>query len=77
MIMAFRFKLTFLFVVGWAAAAFGQRAITLNPVQVAGTIVQVAPGQNRGQGRQRTELDPEPSAARPKSRSPVPPNRKC
>ncbi|MGA2259163.1 MAG: hypothetical protein ABSG53_31205 [Thermoguttaceae bacterium] len=43
--MAFRFKLAFLFVVGWAAAASGQRTITLNPVQVAGAIIQLGPGK--------------------------------
>ena len=41
--MAFRFKLTFLFVVGSSAAAFGQRAITLNPVELRGDIVQIGP----------------------------------
>ena len=41
--MAFRFKLMFVFVAGWAAAACGQRVITLNPVQVSGTIVQIGP----------------------------------
>ena len=43
--MAFRSKLTFLFVVGWAAAAVGQRIITLNPVQVRGDIVQIGAGK--------------------------------
>ncbi len=41
--MAFRFKLTFAFVVGWAATASAQRMITLNPVQLSGSIVQVSP----------------------------------
>jgi len=43
--MAFRFKLMFLCVIGWAAAAFGQRTITLNPVQLRGDIVQIGLGK--------------------------------
>jgi len=43
--MHFRFNLMILFAVGWAAAASGQRTITLNPVQVRGDILQIAPGK--------------------------------
>ena len=42
--MAFRVKLVFAFVAGWAATAAGQRVITLNPLQLTGSIVQI--GQN-------------------------------
>jgi len=41
--MAFRIKLMFAFVVGWAATASAQRVITLNPVQLSGSIVQISP----------------------------------
>ena len=37
-------KLMLLFIVGWAGTAFGQpKALTLNPVQLRGSIVQVGP----------------------------------
>lgn len=39
--MVFRFNLTFVFALGWAAAACGQ--ITLHQVELSGSIVQVAP----------------------------------
>ncbi len=41
--MALRFALTFVLIVGWAVAASSQRVITLHPVQVSGTILQVGP----------------------------------
>ena len=43
MIMAFRIKLMFLLVVGWAGVAVGQRAVTLHRVELSGTVVQIGP----------------------------------
>ena len=41
--MAFRIKLMFAFIAGWAAVASGQRVITLNRVELSGSIVQLGP----------------------------------
>ena len=65
--MAFRLKLTFVFVAGWAAAAFGQRVMTLHPVELSGSVVQTGPAGGRDQGRQRAELGPEFAARQPQS----------
>ena len=79
MIMAFRLPMTFALVRAFAAAAFGQRrVITLQPVDVAGSIAQMGPRQHRGQRRQRSDLDLEAAARHDQDQDHRhPPNPKC